>query len=156
MIARNSIFVPIAKFRLLSWRDRVLLANALVWLAGARAAILVLPFKTVAQMASRSVVRPAPLGPGREACVERVRWAITVLARRVPWRAKCYEQGIAAFFMLRRRGVPAELYYGAANIEGEGLCAHVWVRDGDAYVVCGEIAHQFAVLAKFPSSAADE
>jgi hypothetical protein len=52
--------------------------------------------------------------------------------------------------MLRRRGVPSVLYYGAAQGERTGLSAHVWVRDGDVDVVGGEIADRFAVLATFP------
>jgi hypothetical protein len=52
--------------------------------------------------------------------------------------------------MLRRRGVPAVLYYGAAQDEGSGLYAHVWVRDEDIDVIGGENAYHFAVLATFP------
>jgi hypothetical protein len=62
----------------------------------------------------------------------------------------CFEQGLAAQFMLRRRGVPSVLYYGAALDDQDGLSAHVWVRDGDVDIIGGEIASQFAVLATFP------
>jgi hypothetical protein len=81
----------------------------------------------------------------------RVRWAVTAAARRVPWRAKCFEQGLASQIMLRRRGVPSVLYYGAAPDDLRGLSAHVWVRDGDLDVIGGEIASRYAVLATFPS-----
>jgi hypothetical protein len=53
--------------------------------------------------------------------------------------------------MLRRRGVPSVLYYGAALDNGSGLSTHVWVRDGDVDVIGGEIADRFAILATFPS-----
>jgi hypothetical protein len=52
--------------------------------------------------------------------------------------------------MLRRRGIPSVLYYGAAQDNRTGLSTHVWVRDGDLMVVGGEIAHRFAILATFP------
>ena len=51
----------------------------------------------------------------------------------------CFQQGLAAQLMLRRRGIPSVLYYGAAQ-DGSGLHAHVWVRDGDIDVIGGEIA----------------
>jgi hypothetical protein len=82
--------------------------------------------------------------------VRRIRWAIIAAAGRVPWRALCFQQGLAAQLMLRRRGVPSVLYYGAAQGERTGLSGHVWVRDGDVDVVGGEIADRFAVLATFP------
>jgi hypothetical protein len=52
--------------------------------------------------------------------------------------------------MLRRRGIPSALYYGAKPDDLSGLSAHVWVRDGDVDVIGGDIAHDFAILAIFP------
>jgi hypothetical protein len=62
----------------------------------------------------------------------------------------CFQQGLAAQLMLRRRGVPSVLYYGAAPNDGSGLSAHVWVRDGDVGVIGDEIASRYAQLAAFP------
>lgn len=83
-----------------------------------------------------------------------IRWAIVACARRVPWRALCFEQGLAAQFMLRRRGIASVLYYGAAPDTKQGLSAHVWVRDGNVDVVGCEVASAYAVLATFPASVA--
>jgi len=38
-----------------------------------------------------------------------VSWAVAAAARRVPWRAKCLEQGLAAQAMLRLRGLASVL-----------------------------------------------
>jgi Transglutaminase-like superfamily len=124
--------------------------EAIIWLAIARVAIAVLPFRHVGLLATRPVRRKV-FGEMRLSKVRRIRWAIIVAARRVPWRALCFQQGLAAQLMLRRRGVPSVLYYGAAQWEGTGLSAHVWVRAGDIDVVGGEIADRFAVLATFPN-----
>jgi hypothetical protein len=62
----------------------------------------------------------------------------------------CFEQGLAAQFMLRRRGIPSVIYYGVAPDDQRGLSAHVWVSDGDIDVVGGEVASRYAVLATFP------
>jgi hypothetical protein len=139
------------KFWQLPWHDRVLLVEAALLLAVAAAAIAVLPFRSVGHLAALPVRRQAPSQPTRLIEAQRVRWAIAACARRVPWRAMCFEQGLAAQIMLRRRCIPSVLYYGAAPDDKRGLSAHVWVRDGELDVVGGEIALRYAVLAMFPS-----
>ncbi len=141
--------------------DRLLAAEAALWLAGAGVALRVLSFARVAALASgqgressirflvpRRAVR-APAEPTREAA--RIGWAVAAAAARAPWRAKCFERGLAAHLMLRRRGLPSTLCYGARG--GEALAAHVWVRLGDADVVGSEEAAAYALLARFPPGA---
>jgi hypothetical protein len=124
--------------------------EAILWLAIAGFAIAVLPFRHVGLLAARPTRRPNPPPHARLMKVRRIRWAILTSARRMPSRALCFQQGLAAQFMLRRRGIPSVLYYGAAQDDRSGLYAHVWVRDGDVDVIGGEIAHRFAILATFP------
>ena len=121
-----------------------------LWLAVAGFAIAVLSFRHLGFLAARPLRRPTPPQHSRLQTVRRIRWAILATARLVPWRAVCFQQGIAAQLMLRRRGIPSVLFYGAAQDELAGLFAHVWVRDRDVNVVGGEIAHRFAMLATFP------
>lgn len=137
------------KFRRLSWRDRALLTEATLWLSLSSAAIALMPFRYVARLAG-SPIRPRTR-LDLEAEVARVRWAVTVVARRVPFTAVCFQQGLAAHLMLRRRAMPSVLYYGAAQTPGSGLAAHVWVRAGNLDVVGCEEAHKFALLATFPA-----
>ena len=138
------------RFWRLPVRDCLLLVEAVLWLAVAGITIAVLPFRRVGLLAARPI-RPMKLPcQVRASKVRRIRWAIIAAATRVPWRALCFQQGLAAQFMLRRRGIPSVLYYGAAQDDRNGLYAHVWVRDGDLDVVGGEIASRFAILATFP------
>ena len=139
------------RFWCLSWQDRFLLLEAILWLAIAGFAIVVLPFRHVGFLAARPIRRPKLPRQARTNKVERIRWAIITTAARVPWRALCFQQGLAAQFMLRRRGIPSVLYYGAAQDDQSGLYAHVWVRDGDVDIIGGEIAYRFSILATFPS-----
>jgi hypothetical protein len=141
----------IGKFFRLPGHDRRFLLEATFWLAVAGLAIAVLPLRQIGRLASRPVRRPAPSPSTRLREVKRIRRAIIVAAAQVPWRAVCFQQGLAAQVMLRRRGVPSVLYYGAALDKGSGLSTHVWVRDGDVDVIGGEIANRFATLATFPS-----
>ena len=130
--------------------DRLLLAAALLWLTFARMAIVVLPFRRVGQLASRPVGTQGSSEPSQTAQSRRVCWAVAACARRVPWRAMCFEQGLAAHLMLRRGGVPSVLYFGAAPDHVKGLAAHVWVRNGDVDVIGCEVASRFTVLTTFP------
>src|SRR5262249_40296296 len=134
----------------LSTDDRLRLVEATLWLGIARFAIAVLPFRHVGRLASCPICLTEPPQQTRLMEVKRVRWAIIATARRVPWLAMCFQQGFAAQFMLRRRGIPSVLFYGAASVDGRGLSAHVWVRDGSVDVVGGKLASGFALLTTFP------
>ena len=80
----------------------------------------------------------------------RIGWAVDAVARRAPWTPLCFERGLAAHFMLRRRGRDSTLCYGARNDEVLGPSAHVWVRLDERDVIGGEEAPRFALLARFP------
>ena len=140
----------VMKFRRLPRTDRLLVIEAAATLILASLVIAVLPFRSVGRLASLRTRRSEPSFEARANAIKRIRWAVTACARRLPWRAMCFEQGFAAQRMLRRRGIPSVLHFGAARNKQEGLAAHVWVRDGDVDVIGGELAPRFAVLATFP------
>jgi len=142
----------VSRFWTLERRDRPLIIEALVWLGLARALIVLVPFRHLASLVSRQG-RSGRTPNGNGDTVQRIGWAIRACARQVPWRALCFEQGLAAHFMLRKRGIASVLYYGAKPDEDKGLVTHVWVRHGDLDVVGGEDASTFAVLTRFPHSA---
>jgi len=135
----------------LSWGDRLLLVEALLTLALASLAIKLLPFRKVvgaAASADRSV------GPA-DSMVETTRktvWAVNAWARRVPWKAVCFQRGLAVHVMLRRRGVPSHLHYGVS--QADGLKAHVWVSAAGLDVIGGQEAAGFTCLATYPPLAA--
>lgn len=122
-----------------------LYAEAMSGMLVASALIRAVPFRRVMRW-SRLKRERRPADPRTIADIRR---ATLAAARRVPWRALCFEQGLTAAWMLRRRGYAAELNYGAATIEGE-LKAHVWVRSGENPVVGCENSDEYALLARFP------
>jgi hypothetical protein len=136
----------IARLARLTPEQRGLLAEAVAALAGSSVAVAVVPFRRVMRLVRR---------PGGDdhvdeaAAVLAVRWAVTVAARRVPWRAKCLEQALAANWMLARRGVGATVFYGI-NRASKGLQAHAWVRTATHEVIGCENAAEFTELARFP------
>jgi hypothetical protein len=123
-----------------------MLAEALAALALASLAIALLPFRRVAAAASAPVRKTAPADAE---IIRRVRSAVKAWASRVPWRAVCFQKGLALHWMLRRRGIRSVLLYGAKRDE-TGLSAHVWVDVAGETVIGGEEAPNFACLARFP------
>ena len=111
----------------------------------ASAAIRLVRFRRLALLLSRTG-RERGADPNEVAVIAR---ALRAWSRRLPWRTLCFEQGLAAHWMLRRRGLQSTLYYGAATIDGE-FKAHVWVRSGDLDVIGCEQASDYALLARFP------
>ena len=131
-------------------RDLLLLAEATLALALASLIARLAPFPVVAAVASRRAGGRPPDPDRRQKLISRVRWAVMASSRRTPWRAVCLQQGLAAQWMLKRRGIPAALYYGAALEKEAGLQAHVWVKDGETDVIGTEAAPGFAVLSRYP------
>ncbi len=115
-------------------------------LALASLLIAILSFRRIAAIAAirRSATAATPT---QARAIERV---VAAWGRRVPWRAVCFQQGLAAQLMLRRRGLVAALYYGAARDETGQLIAHVWVRSGAVDVIGCEGAERYGLLAVFP------
>lgn len=84
-----------------------------------------------------------------EEIVCQVMKAIESVAARIPLRTLCFERGLAAQLMLRRRGMEAILHFGATVQKGN-LSAHVWVSVGDRTVIGGNVIPMFAELKKSP------
>ncbi|HEX8263552.1 MAG TPA: lasso peptide biosynthesis B2 protein [Allosphingosinicella sp.] len=139
---------PRAERRSLS--DWLLLSEALAALTLASLAIAILPFRWVASAASAR----GPAKPRVDAeMVRRVRGAVQGWGRRVPWKAVCFQRGLALHWMLRRRGIRSVLLYGARR-QDDGLAAHVWVDVDGVTAIGGEEAPNFACLARFPPDGA--
>ena len=108
--------------------------------------IAILSFRRVAAL-SRSQASETPATEPQARAIAR---AVAAWGRRVPWRAVCFQQGLAVQLMLRRRGLAAALHYGAARDDKGLLVAHVWVRSGDTDVIGCEGAERYGLLAVFP------
>ena len=95
-------------------------------------------------------IRHEPAAPGvPEGEATMIARALDAWDRRLPWKTQCFEKGLAACSVLRRRGKCFTLYYGARG-SGDALEAHVWVRSGDHCVTGCENASEFRELARYP------
>lgn len=144
-------FRLIKRIARLSGHERRLLAEASLCLAAASTATLLLPFRRLAALMSAS--RPArPLAvPDRANAIRDVTTAVARAAPRMPFRAVCLQQAIAAQWMLRRRGIETSVQFGARFTDGE-LQAHAWVIDGGATIIGGS-SEPYGALAAFPPMA---
>lgn len=144
------IVTALRRARQLRPREGVRLAEAFAALSFASAAVSALPFRRVTRLASRSR-RLRTEDPAKETqTAAAVRRAVEAWARRVPWKAVCFQIGLAVHLMLRRRGIPSILHYGVGRKEEDDLAAHVWVTLRGEIVVGEYEAANFACVATFP------
>ena len=135
----------LASFLLLSGTDRLLVCEAIVALGLARAVLLLVPFRVLAKWLTR-----APETDRRDdALIRRVRRAVTVAAKNVPWSAVCLPQAMAAKAMLARRGHGSALHLGATIEVGGKIGAHAWLTAGDIVVVGAAGMPGMSPLARF-------
>ena len=135
-----------------SWPDRALVAEAALSLALARAGVIAVPFRLIAdRLGAHMEESDCTDDPGGAELGRRIGWAIGVVSARVPWRTKCLEQALAAKAMLRRRGIPNTLYLGVARTADReaALNSHAWLRTGTLHVTGGSHVDRYAVLSTF-------
>lgn len=133
-------------------RDWLLLIEAVLTLSCASLAIRVLPFRRITKLIS-SPPRHPPEGHLRlETTISSSIWAVEAAARRLPFKTVCFQKGLAIFWILNRRSIPARLHYGVAQNPDKGLRAHVWVSCEGRNIMGGESAADFACLATYPSA----
>lgn len=92
-----------------------------------------------------ALVDAAPICPhkltGRQiALVEVVTYAIPRVAARLPWRADCLVQALAAKRWLGRHGVATTLTLGVPPDKPADFEAHAWLSVGDRIVTGGDVS----------------
>jgi len=139
------------KIARLSWRERAALGEALVSLAAARLALVFIPIKKLAPHLGAPHAQSSDTFalPQARAQAQRVQWAVRATSRRVPWRSVCFDQAVAAKWMLRRRALSSTLYLGVARDAQKEMLAHAWLRCGDLYVTGAPQHQRFTVVATF-------
>ncbi|MDB6129472.1 MAG: hypothetical protein JWM04_579 [Verrucomicrobiales bacterium] len=121
-----------AKYFKLSKEAKLMLLEALVYLLWVKVMLTVTPFRRVAEKLKKSRLEPKSVFAVAEIRVaENVTWAIETVARHVRLGLVCLPQGIAAKWMLERRGLPTKLYIGVKNGVENKVAAHAWLTAGE-------------------------
>jgi len=90
--------------------DHLLFVEAWIMLALARIALVFAPFrKLIGFMKAKAKCGVAVLEV--TVCQKQISVAIIRSSRRSPWRAKCFEQALAAKMMLRRRNLQSTISF---------------------------------------------
>ena len=141
----------LAKLRACNRADGAALGEAFVLLLLVSAALRWMKFETLGRIASLTVAARVPADQQVIIC-ERCAWAVAVAAKRSPLRALCFERGLAAQIMLRRRGIDATLFYGLRpEADNVALKGHVWVI-ADKFGITGtEVSAGYRAMVSFPS-----
>lgn len=133
-----------------SWGERLLLFEALIYLALARVLVSRVPFGRFAHRLGQPDAPPvAHMPAAQQLQARRVGAAIRSISRHVPWHNTCLMQAIAAKAMLQRRRVSSTLYLGVARTNDQQLEAHAWLQCGPHVLTGGKGRHKFTVIATF-------
>jgi Transglutaminase-like superfamily len=135
----------VGRYLRMGWKERLLLLEAALFLALARAAILAIPFRRIVPWLQRA---PEQMGSDADT-IAAVRRAVMTAARHVPWNAVCLPQAMACKAMLARRGQGSALHVGAGLQDGKGLMAHAWLVAGGEVVVGEESIGDVTPLTRF-------
>ena len=133
--------------RTLSWRERVLLVEAVVALGLARLLILTIPFRWIVPRLEARPRHRAQMAH-RAASIRQIEQVLGVVSRRTPWRSNCLAQGLAGKAMLARRGIASELSLGVAR-EDNRLAAHAWLQCDGRVITGAEGRERYTVISTF-------
>jgi len=136
------------RFLRLPVRDQALLVEALAALTLASITLRAIRFARLAKHLGAHMAESPPSAPEAvERQAGRVRWAVEVVASRLPWKPVCFPRAVAATAMLRRRRISSTLYFGVDR--ARALDAHAWVRVGRTIVSGGPVEARFTVVSTF-------
>lgn len=130
----------LARLRALDGRHLLLLTQAAAALGIARLAVGCLPIRRATRLFGLRVAAPPFAAhtmtppPGQD-----VAWAIATAAGRLPWHSTCLMQALAGAALLRRRRLPALVFFGVPRgsvTMGAFTSAHAWL-DCDGHILTG-------------------
>jgi len=144
------VWNDLKRYGRISPAQRSLLWEALAALAMARIALACVPFSRIAGwLGMAGAEGPASVTPEQAQAAEEIGWAVSALARRVPWDGRCFAQALAATAMLRRRGVEGTVSFGVSEGTTAGFEAHAWLRVGSRGVTGGASHERFKAFTTF-------
>ena len=135
------------KFIRLSFRQKMMLPEALFLSAYYRFLILYKPFSKLSRKIG-ILGYETPSDANDHCIVHEVRGVVEAVCRHTPWESKCLVRALTAKKMLNRRGYPCTLYMGVKQTGDGKMDAHAWLRYGDIFVTGGK-GDGFAVTGIF-------
>ena len=131
----------LTKFWRLPRQDKWLLAEAFAFVVASRIALWTRRKDRAWQQLE------LPIWTAEGANAERLAWAVSVTAARIP-KASCLTQALAGREMLKRRGIASEIRIGV-QLEGE-FKAHAWLVQDGKILLGGDTAESYSELGALP------
>ena len=135
---------------------RKMLTEALVGLIFSRLALRFVSFDRIESIFTSRVSFEEQNREKRHTRIADVRWAVFRARRYLPGDTVCFPRAITAQWMLRRRGISTQIYYGARSTSENGLKTHVWLRDGDTDVINCKSAPVYHTLAQYNNASSQK
>jgi hypothetical protein len=115
------------RFAQLSGSDRTIVLKSAICLSASWAGLRIAGFRRWKNLLDRFVEAPAAdPSPSRLPEATHLTRLLCSASRHLFLRTNCLEQAMTLYFLLRRRGIAAELHFGARK-RSEALEAHAWV-----------------------------
>jgi hypothetical protein len=118
------------KFWSLPRREKYCFCEAGILLLLSNLSIKTIPFRRIYRFLHANWNTPKRVVLDSAENVKLVMLSLSRAANLFPWKSRCLSQSIAAFVMLRRRGIPAVMFVGVKSLEDSSLLAHAWVHPG--------------------------
>ena len=131
-----------------------MVAEAAIWLLLCVLALRLLPFRVVVRLfigrgEKVGTMLPPPTAPLASPVPWRVARAVTRASERVPFRALCLPQAMAAKIMLGRRGHAPILHLSVHMGRQTDIAAHAWLTLENICVIGGGIPASQVEIARF-------
>ena len=135
------------KFSQLTWKERWMLLQALVFLPLIAAGLHCMNFQRLSSILAR--FSPVPDEVCRDTAMQQAAATthlVRVAASRTPFKITCLVRSTALWFLLRRQGIGSEIRIGV-NQQGGTFKAHAWVEsNGVVLNDRNDIHNQFAAF----------
>ena len=80
---------------------------------------------------------------------DRVVWAVSVVARRIPAAANCLSKALTAKFLLALEGYPTVLEIGVKKSDSNQFTAHAWLKSEGRILIGSAERNDYIALPRF-------
>ena len=118
------------KFWSLPGREKYCFCEASILLLLSNLSIKTIPFGQIYRFLHANWNTPTRVVMDSAEDVQLVMLSLSRAANLLPPKSQCLSRSIAAFVMLRRRGIRAVIFVGVKSLEDSSLLAHAWIHTG--------------------------
>ena len=132
-------------------REKWLLIRILFLLFFVRFLLLILPFKHFSKLLGKPADDHPENSPNPDPYYTGIiARFISNGSRLVPWDSKCLAQAAAGKIMMRKKNIPATVYFGVKKgDEKEKIKAHAWLCVGSEIILGGGVADEYTPISRF-------